>query len=149
MPDLSESELEPVHGEDSGYVPRRAALSATSYPVWVSVFGLLVLAAFGYSSISLPHNIALAKILSRANSLDAAQNYVGAEQAYTSLLRDMPTSEAGRLGMAHALFADADVSNDPAALALLEGIQLQGEEWDRIASVMPAEYQRLFVREKR
>ncbi|UYY57750.1 hypothetical protein [Sphingomonas sp. S2-65] len=125
------------------------ALSATSYPWWVVAFAILILVAFGYSLLSLPRHIALAHELARAERLDAATDYTGAERVYTSLLTQMPGSKAARIGMAHAVFADAESGNDPDGMVLLAGLSLQEAEWNRLEPVMPSEYRAQFVREKR
>eukprot|EP01035_Chromulina_nebulosa_P007804 gene7804-10554_t len=84
------------------------ALSAKDYPLWVIGFGLLVLLAFGYSSLFLPRHVSQARTLARADRLDKAGDYVQAEREYRTLLVGDPASEAGRLGMAHAILADSE-----------------------------------------
>lgn len=125
------------------------ALSATSYPWWVLALGAVVLLAFGYSLLSLPRHIALARELAQAERLDRAADYPAAERHYAALLTEMPGSRPARIGMAHALFADDDASNDPAAMEVLAGLSLPSYDWDRLERVMPPEYRKLFVREKR
>lgn len=125
------------------------AMRATSYPWWVIAFGAAVLLAFGYSLLSLPHHIFLARELAAAKRLDAAGDYPGAEKHYSVLLADMPGSKPARLGMAHALFADHDEGNDPAGLALLTDLTIDDGEWAQLQPVMPQAYQSLFVVEKR
>lgn len=132
-------------GDDASY--RRELLSAKDYPIWIVGFGLLVLLAFGYSSLSLPRHLSLAWTLARAHRLDQAADYTQAEREFRTLLAADPASEAGRLGMAHALLADSDVKNDPVALALLQGLTLDESDWKTLQSVMPAEYQNLFVQQ--
>ena len=135
-------------GDDAGYQQEHPRLSAKDYPIWVIGFGLLVLVAFGYSSLSLPHHVSQARTLARAHRFDKAGDYVQAERDYRTLLVADPGSEAGRLGMAHAILADSDARNDPAALALLQGMKLDESDWKTLQPVMPAEYQRLFVQQE-
>ena len=127
----------------------RVPLRTWSYPWWVIGLGAAVLAAFLYSLVSLPHHIALARELADAKRRDAARDYVGAEQEFAALLKDMPGSKPARLGMAHAVFADADTSNDQVGLALLADLQLNKDEWRNLSAVMPARYQEQFVEEQR
>ncbi len=132
-------------GDDAGYRQEHQPLSAKSYPIWIIGFGLLVLLAFGYSSLSLPNHVSQARTLARADRLDQAGNYVQAEREYRTLLAGDPGSEAGRLGMAHAIFADSDQKNDVIGLALLQGMRLDKYDWRKLQGVMPEEYQKLFV----
>lgn len=136
-------------GDDAGYRQEHPPLSAKDYPIWIVGFGLLVLIAFGYSSLSLPRHVSQAWTLARAHRLDQAGSYVQAEREYRALLVEDSASEAGRLGMAHAILADSDSKNDPAALALLQGMKLDESDWRELQPVMPAEYQRLFVQQEK
>ena len=146
--DLVDQDVE-SRGESAAYVRGHQPLSPSSYPVWISAFGLLVLLAFGYSSLSLPNNLSLAWTLARAKQFDRAHDFTSAEREFGDVLRVAPDSKSARLGMAHALFGDRDPANDRTALALLEGVHLDASEWAELEPVMPAEYQTMFVRESR
>jgi len=135
-------------GDDAGYRQEHQPLSAKSYPIWIIGFGLIVLLAFGYSSLSLPRHVSQARTLARADRLDQAGDYVRAESEYRTLLVGDPGSEAGRLGMAHAIFADSDSKNDAIGLALLQGMRLDKYDWRKLQGVMPGEYQKLFVEQE-
>jgi hypothetical protein len=135
-------------GDDAGYRQEHQPFSAKSYPIWIIGFGLLVLLAFGYSSLSLPRHVSQAWTLARADRLDQAGDYVQAEREYRTLLVGDSGSEAGRLGMAHAIFADSDSKNDPAGLALLQGMRLDKYDWRRLQPVMPLEYEKLFAEQE-
>ncbi len=139
--DVSPEDVVPAHG--------LSPLSATSYPWWVVGFGLLVLAAFGYSLFSVPRHVALARQLAAAERLDSEAKYPAAEKLYASLLADMPESKAARLGMAHALFADTTPENDLTGLALLANLTIDDQEWKKLTPVMPEAFQRQFTQEKR
>lgn len=129
--------------------PEYPQLGAFNYPWWVILLGLAVLVAFGYSLLSLPHNIVLARELAAAGRLDTAHDYAGAEAHYAVLLADMPESKAARIGMAHAQFADADAANDLQALTLLTDLKLDRSEWEDLEAVMPEAYRAQFVQERR
>ena len=129
--------------------PDLEPLSATRYPLWVVLFGMVVFAAFAYSLALLPQQIKLARELATANQLDAKGNYFEAERHYSAVLANIPGSESARIGMAHSLFADANPDNDPMGLALIADLTLRNGDWDKLAPVMPKTYRDKFIVEKR
>lgn len=129
---------------DAEGLPEYPALGAFNYPWWVILLGLAVVGAFGYSLLSLPSNIVLARELHEAKQLDEAGNYAAAEKDYAAVLAGMPRSRAAQIGMAHALFADGDAANDPQALALIGDMKLDKDDWRTLSAVMPEAYREQF-----
>lgn len=124
------------------------AMSATSYPWWVLLFALAVVAALGYSLVLLPHNIVLARELHEATQLDGAGQYAAAEPHFAAVLTSAPGSKRARLGMAHALFADDQPGNDLEGLRLIADLKLDRHDWEWLSPVMPEAYRNQFSEEK-
>lgn len=123
-------------------------LGTWDYPLWVKIAGGAIVLLFGYALLSLPGNIAAARKLHRAEELEHAGKFTLAEAEYGALLERMPTSRKGRIALAHAIFTDGDPKNDPQGLRAVQGMNLDNGEWSHLSSVMPSEYQALFLQTK-
>lgn len=130
---------------DAEGLPEYPALGAFAYPWWVILLGLAVVGAFGYSLLSLPGNIVLARELHEARQLDEAGNYAAAEKDYAAVLAGMPRSRAAQIGMAHALFADGDTANDLQGMVLIADLELDKDEWRTLSAVIPEAYRDQFT----
>jgi hypothetical protein len=118
------------------------------YPIWIVIFGLLIVIALVFSLINLPGYFAASKDLRAAHNAYKIGNFGNATKLYNSALTLVPTSRVARLGAAMAIFSNTDRSNDLTALRLLVGMTLNSSEWSDITRVMPTEYKKYFQETK-
>jgi hypothetical protein len=115
------------------------------YPLWVVIFGILILVALICSLISLPENFAATQNLRAAQTAYKNGNIDDAIILYFSVLNSVPDSKVARLGGAKAIFSNNNNSDDITGLQLLDGISINSNEWAELTQVMPVEYQQYFI----
>jgi hypothetical protein len=120
------------------------ALPPHKYPLWVKLFGVGIVMAILYSLVLLPEYLVAAKKMRAAEAAYQNGDYQSSLELYRYVLETVPTSKKARIGAALTIFSDGDKSNDEVGLGLLQGITLDKDNWARITSVMPVEYQQYF-----
>ena len=119
-------------------------LAAHQYPLWIIFFAIGLVAATLYSFSLLPKYFDASKKMHAAEAAFQNKNYNESIQLYHSVFDIVPTSKVVRINAAEVIFSSSDRSYDQTGLALLQGVALSKEAWERIARVMPLEYQQYF-----
>jgi hypothetical protein len=115
-----------------------------SYPLWVLFFCSAVMIAATASVSVTPSYFMAAENISRADAALAQKQISKAIQLYQIALNSFPSSNRARIGMATSLFAQNANTNADSALTYLNGIDLFEDDWNRLGSVMPAQYRERF-----
>jgi hypothetical protein len=119
-------------------------IEKNSYPIWVKLFLGGVLLLFIVNMISFPRYYSAAAHNNKAEKLLEEKKYIQSESEYATALAIVPDAKNVRIGYARALFSDTNPANDEKALAALEGIKLENDDWNKIKMVMPDKYIPLF-----
>ena len=123
---------------------RGIALRPYQYLIWVLfVFALIALSVFASLS-SVPSQIHALGNLWIAEAAESKGDYSMAISQFRNVLGEVPTSREAKLGLAIALFSSKSPEAAADALTILQGITIDHYEWDRLAEVMPTEYQTYF-----
>ncbi len=129
---------------DEQNLPEPKALPAHKYPLWIKLFAGVVLLAVLYSLFLLPKYFMAAKQMKVAKTAYKAADYNKAEEYYRKVLEAMPSSDPARIGFAETIFANSDKNDDDSAMLLLNNVDINDKDWERIIKVMPTKYQEYF-----
>jgi hypothetical protein len=125
------------------------ALTPHDYPLWVracaAFIGMLLVVALW----RLPPYYRSAKLVRNAGRAAQMGNTRSAIGLYQAALLTTPTSETAKIGLAATYFQSGDRAEGVKALELIRDIPLAKSDWERLSKVMPPEYQKLVIREKR
>lgn len=124
-------------------------LKPHSYPLWVKLFGIIIVIATFYSLFLVPTYIVASKNLNAAGKAYASQDYNEALKLYIKVLDTVPSSKTARIGAAETIFSNDKKDDDEFGLILLEEVKLDKYEWKRISKVIPTKYQGLFGKVKK
>jgi hypothetical protein len=136
--------IEETKAELEEYRSTTFPLRPYSYPLWVLFFCSAVLIAAATSVSVTPSYFMAAENISRADAALAQKEISEAIQLYQLTLNSFPSSSRAKIGMATSLFAQNANTNADSALTYLKGVDLFEEDWDRLVSVMPAQYKQRF-----
>lgn len=128
--------------------PLPPPLSPHHYPKWVIIFGVLVLALFGYTLVRLPTYIATVKKFNAGARAYQEKDYVKAQELYEEVLAQVPTAKQAQIALAEVYFSNSDSEDDTKGLRILPD-KLNKYEYERIKRVMPEAYQFFFRSEKK
>jgi len=143
---LRKKELSPVAAES--IVPEqreREALQPHKYPVWVISFASLVILSFLYSLFLIPKYLITSKKLNYGNAAYQMGKYADAIEAYSSVLKLVPSSKVARMKIAEAYFSNDNEMDNERGIYYLEGLSLNDNEWNHLKTIIPKEYEQRFV----
>jgi hypothetical protein len=130
--------------EQSRETLRGFALRPHQYPIWVLfVCALIVLSAFA-SLTWVPTQMRALGNLWLAEAANSKGNYSLAVSHFRDVLGKVPSSREAKIGLSIALFSSRSSKDAEEALDVLEGLTISQYEWERLARVMPIEYQKYF-----
>jgi len=119
-------------------------LEAHKYPAWLlGVAGVIVVASI-YSLFLTPKYYPAASLLGKAEKADEAQQVQQAVDLLHQAVAKVPDSKKIRLELAYEDFKLPSQEAHEDAMAALDGITMSPDEWARMSTVMPAEYQSQF-----
>ena len=119
-------------------------MRAHDYPAWLVGVALALVAAVVYSAILLPKYYAAARLVDKAQQADAAQQLSQSASLLEEALRRVPDSKKIRVQLAYEDFKLPTEQDHDNAMGALMGVTLDADEWNKLATVMPAEYQNAF-----
>jgi hypothetical protein len=121
-----------------------AVLRPNQYPIWVlSICALIALSVLSALQ-SVPASAKALASLWEAQAADSRGDLANATLQYRQTLASIPTSRDAKIGLAISLFKMKSKSEDSEAFSLLEGIEIQESDWNKLVLVMPSQYKELF-----
>jgi hypothetical protein len=114
------------------------------YPAWLKVTAAVVLLAFVYALILLPPYYRAGCGFRLASQAATEGNTRLAVSELLAVLKLAPGSERARVELAILCFQQKDDGIRRLGLSYLGGIKIRHEDCDRIAAVMPSEFQAYF-----
>lgn len=116
------------------------------YPLWIYAFlcSLILLFFIGLGLLS-PYKQAAMKILLAEKAYHSSE-YVDSIEYYLDALDLTPFSRKAKKGLALSVFSHPEIPIEDKKLGLeaLEGISLEGKDWEKISAVMPKEFLEYF-----
>ncbi len=124
-----------------------AQLLPHNYPLWVNLLSFLIIGLFLYSITHVPKLMKMASLADAARISYANGNYAVAKRNYLLILNEFPESRLANLGLIEAIFADKNFGDFRVSMRHLAtiGRQLSKNQWKRVITIMPREFQKLFV----
>jgi hypothetical protein len=128
---------------------RGIALRPYQYPIWVLfICALIALSAYA-SLVMVPTQARALGNLWVAEAAESKGDHLTAISQFRNVLGEVPTSEKAKIGLALALFSTKAPEDAAKALTILQDLTIHRWDWDRLAKVMPAEYQKYFDKGKK
>jgi hypothetical protein len=122
----------------------RQALPRHAYPLCVKAFAIVIGGLVSFSITLLPRYLDATRNLHAGELAYQRGDYEVAAGFYLRVVSTVPSSKAARIGAAEAIFSEHDRARDEDALSLLQDVDLDQDEWQRIQNVMPQEYRQYF-----
>ncbi len=119
-----------------------------SYPLWVKAFGVVVILIFLCALVSVPGHLVAARELNHAKHLYEDGKASETIPIYEKLLKEHPHSDQVKIHMAEACFSLGDPVSVKRAEDLLQGVDLDKDDWKHLKKVMPPEAQAMFAPKK-
>ena len=134
--------------EQSREALRGIALRPHQYPIWVLfVCALITLSAFA-SLAWVPTQMRALGNLWLAEAAESKGDHLLAISHFRNVLGEVVTSRQAKIGLAMALFSSKAPQAAAEALTILQGLTINQFEWNRLARVIPTEYQKYFDKVK-
>ncbi|HEY9718908.1 MAG TPA: tetratricopeptide repeat protein [Trichormus sp.] len=123
-------------------------MTAHSYPLWVKAFGVVVTLIFLSALWFVPGHLVAARELNHAEHLYKDGNTNDAIPIYEKLLKEHPHSDQVKINMAVAYFSLRDPASVKRAEDVLQGVDLDKDDWKHLKKVMPPEAKAMFQAKK-